>query len=344
MKSSNRIWTRRSILVLLTSLVLLAVSSVLAIGIGSVTISPYKVLQVLFSQMDTSSVEYIIIHNMRLARVIASIFGGSALALSGLLLQILFNNPISDPYVLGISSGARLFVGIALLGGVTFGLNTTNPWFLFAGALLGAVLVMLLMLGFASKLKSVTTLLIVGIMLGYLCSALVGLLVAFSDDQSIVDFTKWSMGSFGLMTWPKIYVMVAVCSILFILCFMLCKKLNALMLGEAYAKTMGVNIKMLRFIIILFSSILTAVVTAFAGLIAFVGMSVPHIARLLLKTEDTRALMPATILLGGVFGVVCDLLARTVASPNELSVGTVTSFVGVPIVLFLLMKRNRVKG
>jgi iron complex transport system permease protein len=344
LKTNAGFINKRVIIIILASLILLAMSSILAIGIGSVYISPLKVIKALFFTTEKNSAEYIIINNMRLARVIASIFGGAALALSGLLMQILFNNPIADPYVLGISSGARLFVGITMLSGITFGLNITNPWFMFLGAFLGAFVVMLVMLSFASKLKNITALLLVGIMLGYLCSALVGLLVSFSDDHSLADFTRWNMGSFGLMTWQKIYVLVIVCSILFVLSFMLCKKLNALLLGEAYAKTMGVNTKLLRFLIILFSGLLTAVVTAFAGLIAFVGMSVPHIARLLLKTEDARVLLPATVILGGTFGVVCDLIARTVVAPNELSVGTVTSFIGVPIVLYLLMKRNKVKS
>lgn len=342
-KKADKI-SKRSIITLNASLVFLLGIAVLAIGIGSVYISPANVIRVLFSAKDTASTEYIIIFNMRLARVIASVFGGGALALSGLLLQILFNNPIADPYVLGISSGARLFVGIVLLGGSTTGFGIlSNPWFMFVGAFTGALLVMLVMLGFAAKIKNITMLLIIGIMLGYLCSSLVGILVAFSDDHNIADFTKWNMGTFGLMTWEKIYVMVIVCGVLFVLSFLLSKKLNALLLGESYAKTMGINIKALRVFIIMLSGILTAVVTAFAGLIAFVGMSVPHIARLLLKTSDARVLLPATIILGGIFGVGCDLIARTIAAPNELAVGTVTSFVGVPIILYLLIKRNHAR-
>lgn len=340
-KTGQGLFTPRTIIVLLVSLIALAVVAVLAIGIGSVYLPPDEVLRVLFGQVEKDAVSYIIVMNMRLTRVITSIVGGGALALSGLLLQILFNNPIADPYVLGISSGARLFVGFVLLGGVTLGISSTSPWFLFLGSLAGALLVMVVILAFASRLKSITTLLIVGTMLGYLCSAMVGLLVAFSEDSSIADFTRWGMGSFGLMTWEKVGVLVTVCLTFFVLSFMLSKNLNALLLGEAYARTMGVNTKVLRIVIILFSSVLTAVVTAFAGLIAFVGMSVPHICRMLLKTEDTRSLLPATIVVGGLFGVTCDLVARTIAAPSELAVGTITSFVGVPIVLILLMKRNK---
>jgi len=323
------------------SLLLLAVLAVFAIGIGSVYLPPETVLRVLFRQVDPADPAYIIVWNMRLSRVIASVFGGAALSLSGLLLQILFQNPIADPYILGISSGARLAVGLMLLGGVMAGFHVTNPWILFLGALAGALAVMVLMLLFSARVRSVTTLLIVGIMVGYLCSALVGLLVAFSDDSSIADFTRWTMGSFGLMTWPKIYVLVLVCSVLFVLSFLLGKNLNALRMGESYAVTMGVNTKGLRVAIILISGLLTAVVTAFAGPVSLIGMSVPHICRMLLKTDDSRALIPSCVLCGGIFGVGCDLISRTIIAPNELAIGTVTAYVGVPIVLYLLMKKNK---
>ena len=288
MKSGNI--RRKTKVTAAISLLLLAVLAIFAIGIGSVYLPPETVLQVLFGRVDSSDPSYIIVWNMRLSRVLASMFGGAALSLSGLLLQILFQNPIADPYILGISSGARLAVGM---------------------------------------------------MVGYFCSALVGLLVAFSDDSSIADFTRWTMGSFGLMTWPKIYVLVLVCSVLFALSFLLGKNLNALRMGEAYAVTMGVNTKALRVAIILISGLLTAVVTAFAGPVSFIGMSVPHICRRILRTDDSRALIPSCILCGGIFGVGCDLISRTIIAPNELAIGTVTAYVGVPIVLYLLMKKNR---
>lgn len=320
---------------------LLAVSVVLAIGIGSVFIPPDRVIKVLFSPVDLSNSDSIIVHNMRLCRVIASMVGGAALALAGLLLQILFNNPIADPYVLGISSGSRLFVGLAMLGGLTFGIPTDNSWFLFTGAFIGALVMMAVILGFARVLKSVTSLLIVGMMLSYLCSAVVGIMTSLSDDKAVADFTRWGMGSFGLMTWDNVKVLVVICAIFFVLSFLLSKNLNLYLLGESYAKTMGANIKLLRVLIILFAGVLTAVVTAFAGPVAFIGMSVPHISRLLLKSEDSRVLIPACLLFGAVFGVVCDLLARTIASPGELAIGNITSCVGVPLVLFLLLRKNR---
>ena len=331
----------RVMLVMLILLLVLAVSAVLAIGIGSVFIPPGKVLEVLFAPINLSDMNSIIVHNMRLCRVVSGMFGGAALALSGLLLQILFNNPIADPYVLGISSGARLFVGFAVLGGVTFGLSSDNSWFMFIGGFIGSMVMMVIILLFAQRIKSVTSLLIVGMMLSYLCSAAVGIMSSLSSNDAVADFTRWGMGSFSLMTWDNVKVLSIVCLVFFVLSFLLSKNLNLYLLGESYAKTMGVNTKVLRFLIILFSGVLTAVVTAFAGPIAFVGMSVPHISRLLLKSEDSRVLIPTCILLGASFGVVCDLLARTVAAPGELAVGNITSCVGVPLVLFLLLRKNK---
>lgn len=322
-------------------LILLVGSGILAIGIGSVFIPPSRVLEVLFQPVDLNSSDSVIVHNMRLCRVIASLFGGAALALAGLLLQILFNNPIADPYVLGISSGARLFVALVILGGVTFGLPADSSWFMFLGAFLGSMVMMVIILGFAQKIKSVTSLLIVGMMFSYLCSAVVGIMTSLSDNNAVADFTRWGMGTFSLMTWDNVKVLAVVCVIFFVFSFLLSKNLNLYLLGEAYAKTMGVNTKGLRMLIIFISGVLTAVVTAFAGPIAFVGMSVPHMSRLLLKSEDARVLIPTSLLLGAVFGVVCDLLARTVAAPGELAVGNITSCVGVPLVLFLLLRKNQ---
>ncbi|MEI3036626.1 MAG: iron ABC transporter permease [Oscillospiraceae bacterium] len=339
MKSGNI--RRKTKVTAAISLLLLAVLAIFAIGIGSVYLPPETVLQVLFGRVDSSYPSYIIVWNMRLSRVLASMFEGAALSISGLILQISVQNPIADPYILGISSGARLAVGMMLLGGVMAGFHVTNPWILFLGALSGALAVMALMLLFSARVRSVTTLLIVGMMIGYFCSALVGLLVAFSDDSSIADFTRWTMGSFRTDDLAENLCAGSVCSCSFALSFLLGKNLNALRMGEAYAVTMGVNTKALRVAIILISGLLTAVVTAFAGPASFIGMSVPHICRMILRTDDSRALIPSCILCGGIFGVGCDLISRTIIAPNELAIGTVTAYVGVPIVLYLLMKKNR---
>lgn len=332
---------RRAAGIVLSAAFLLLVTAVLAIGIGSVYIPPERVLSVLGGQVAASEPDAIIIGNMRLTRIIGSMFGGAALALAGLLMQVLFGNPIADPYILGISSGARMVVGFVLLGGITLQLPfADSPWFLFGGAFCGALLVMLLMLVFAKRFQQITTVLIAGMMVGYFCSAVVNTLIAFSDDNRVADFTRWNLGSFGLLSWQKLKVLVLVCALMFLAAMLLSKHLNLLAMGEDYAQTMGVHTGRLRLQIIVVSGVLTAVVTAFCGLISFVGMSVPHITRLLLKTTDNRMLIPGVLLLGAIFGVVCDLLARTIAAPGELPVGIITSFVGVPLVLYLLCRQQ----
>lgn len=333
--------SKRAAAVMAAAALFLLVAAVAAIGIGSVFIAPGQVINVLLGQSVPGSVENVIVLNMRLPRIIGSVFGGAGLALAGLLLQILFRNPIADPYIIGISSGARMFVGFILLGGATFGFASVgNPWFLFLGAFGGACAAMIVMLLFARRIQSVTTLLIVGMMIGYFCNGVVNTLVVFSDDNQIADFTRWNLGSFGLLSWEKLMVIVIVCGTMFLAAFLLSKNLNMLRLGEEYAQTMGVEPRQMRLALIIIAGLLTAVITAFCGLISFVGMSVPHVARLLMKTSDHRALIPAVILLGGLFGVFCDLLARTIAAPGELPVGIITSFIGVPLVLFLLCREN----
>lgn len=325
--------------ILLSAALFLLVLAILAIGTGSVYLPPDQVLAVLLGQMEPNATAYIIVSNMRLTRILGSMLGGAALALAGLLMQILFSNPIADPYILGISSGSRMAVGFVLLGGITLQLPfADSPWFLFCGAFLGAMLVMAIMLLFANRFHNITTVLIAGMMVGYFCNAVVNTLVAFSDDNQIADFTRWNLGSFGLLSWQKLFVLALVCLAMFVIAALLSKNLNLMRMGEAYAQTMGVNPKRIRLFIIIVSGILTAVITAFCGLISFLGMSVPHISRLLLRTTDNRILIPGVIIIGGIFGVLCDLLARVIVAPGELPVGIITSFVGVPLVLYLLCR------
>ena len=333
---------RRHLFILALLLGALLLMLVLAAGIGSVKIDFEEVLRTLFfpRQLDPTATNYRILWRMRFPRVVAASCGGAALAVAGLLLQVLFHNPIADPYVLGISSGARLFVGLVILGGASFGFGRSSPWLLFTAAAIGSTLSLVLMLSFAARVKSITVLLLIGIMLGYLCNALVGIMIVFSDDTEVANFTKWAMGSFSSLGWDQATVLFLVALIFTGLAFLLSKPLNLMLLGESYAQTMGVNISALRLGVVLLSGVLTAVVTAFAGLVGFIGMSVPHLARLLTRTADNRVLLPTTALLGALMCTGCDLIARTVIAPSELALGTVTSFIGVPIVMSLLLKRR----
>ena len=311
-----------------------------SIAMGSVKINLSEVGRIIFHNIRDDSANSAIIWKMRLPRSLAAITGGGIIAVAGLLLQIFFRNPIVDSYVLGVSSGSTFFVALLVLGGFTFGVSGISPFSVFLGAFLGAVAVTAIILLFAYKVKSIATLLVIGLMVGYLCSAATGILMTFADHEKIKGFVAWTMGSFAGFTREQLKVLFLLGIPLLFMAFMIAKPLNAFLLGEDYAKTMGVNIKFFRIMIILISSILTAAVTAFAGPIAFVGMSVPHIARLSFRTSDNRALVPAVFLCGGIITGLCDIAARTLIAPSELAISSVTSFFGVPIVIWLLLKRR----
>lgn len=314
----------------------------LNVGIGSADISLEDIFQVLLGKMDASDSKYLIIRKIRLPRALASIAGGAALAVSGLLLQTFFSNPIVEPYVLGVSSGSSLFVGLVFLGGFTFGVSRVTPMFLFFGAFTGAMLVMLIVVAAARKVKSIVTLLIIGMMAGYVCSAATSLMTAFAEKEKLKMFSMWSMGSFAGFTWPQIGVLYAIVLPMIALSFCMAKPLNALNMGDKYAASMGINVKWVRYALIVISSILTAAVTAFAGPISFIGLAVPHICRILFHTSDSRGLIPAVALGGGVMAGLCDFTARNLLQPVELPLGAITAVIGAPIVVWLLMRRGEV--
>ncbi|MDO9574658.1 MAG: iron ABC transporter permease, partial [Candidatus Contubernalis sp.] len=253
---------------------------------------------------------------------------------------VFFRNPIVGPFVLGISSGSTLMVGLVVLAGFSFGMKTVSPFLIVIAAFLGAILVMAVVLLVANKVKSIVTLLVIGLMVGYLCSAVTSLLTALAEKERVHGFVMWTMGSFSGYTWQQVGIVAALGIPLLLASFFICKPLNAFLLGEDYAKSMGTNIKVFRFVIVSISSVLAALITAFTGPVAFIGMAVPHIARMLFQTSDNRVLIPGTILLGGIITALCDLTARMLLSPVELPVSAITSFFGAPIVIIMLLKRR----
>lgn len=314
----------------------------LNVGIGSADISLKDICEIFFGDTDSLDTKYLIVRRIRLPRALASIAGGAALAISGFLLQTFFSNPIVEPYVLGISSGSSLFVGIVFLGGFTFGIKKITPIFLFVGAFIGAMLVMMIVLFASKKVKSIITLLIIGMMAGYVCSAATSILTAFAEKENVKTFTMWTMGSFAGFTWDQIALLyLIICPMLF-LAFCMAKPLNALTMGDKYAESMGIHVKKVRYALILISSVLTAAVTAFAGPVSFIGLAVPHICRILFHTSDSRILIPAAALGGGLMAGVCDFVARNILSPIELPLGAITSIIGAPIVVYLLTRKNEV--
>ena len=257
--------------------------------------------------------------------------------MSGFLLQTFFANPIAGPFVLGISSGSRLFVGFFLLAATPIVTGGFSPYVIFLAAFAGALAAMALVLAVSSRVQNLAMLLVIG----YICDAGTDFMITFAESGQLQNFTIWTMGSFSGMTWATLGASALITIPTVVLVFLLSKPLGAYLLGENYAKSMGVNVKGFRVALILLSSILSACVTAFAGPISFVGIAVPHITRLIFRTSRPMVLIPATFLTGSVFCLACDLIARTAFSPTELTISTVTSVLGAPVVIWLMIKRRR---
>ena len=317
---------------------ILLVSSLFSVFAG-VIIGPVSVsLKDLFNALNGSKdIKSYIILNVRLPRTVAAYLGGASLALSGLLLQTYFRNPLAGPYVLGISSAASFGVALYVLSGIGIGYYA-----LVGSAIAGSIVAIVLVLIIASRVKSAVTLLIIGLMLGYIFGAFERILITFAESEAVHQFVLWTFGSFSGVTYGDLPVIFSVTFFVFSLAIFLAKPLNALLMGEDYAKSMGVNVKLTRIIIVLLSSISAAVITAFAGIIAFVGLATPHITRLIFRTSDHRMLIPSVIVCGALITVLCDIFSRTIAAPIELPISVATSLIGAPIVISLILRRKRI--
>ena len=312
---------------------------VLNINTGNVHISIPKILRIFFLR-DGTATEINIIWKIRLPRIIMSAILGGALSLSGFLLQTFFENPIAGPFVLGISSGAKMTVALAMIF-LMQRFQIVSSYVLIVAAFVGALLSIGFVLLFSRRIRNMGTLLVAGIMIGYICSAITDFVVTFAADSDIVNLHNWSKGSFSGMNWSNVQVAAIVVGITFVICFFMAKPISAYQLGEAYAQSMGVNIKVFRVALIIVSSIFAATVTAFAGPISFVGIAVPFLVKHALNTSKPLIVIPATFLGGAVFCMICDLIARTVFSPTELNISTVTSVFGAPIVILMMLRRRR---
>jgi iron complex transport system permease protein len=281
-----------------------------------------------------------VVWDIRLPRALAALWGGACLAVSGLLLQVYFRNPVVGPFILGISSGASLVVALVMLTSFSLGLATLSPYLVTLAAFAGSLGALLLVVGIARRMKQGVVLLIIGLMIGYLTSAVTSLLAAFAEAERLKGFTLWTLGSFSGFRWQELQMVILLGGVLLVGVYGLSKPLNAFLLGEDYAQSMGVNVRAFRVLIIFFSCALAALVTATAGPVAFIGLAVPHMARLSLGTADNRLLLPAAALLGGLVTLLCDLVARSLFAPVETPLSAVTSFLGAPVVIFLLMRRR----
>lgn len=287
-----------------------------------------------------SSTESQILFSIRIPRMLLATILGGCLSLSGYLLQVFFRNPIAGPFVLGISSGAKMIVALTLIVLANFE-SSISTLSLTLSAFIGSLIVTGIVLLFSQKLNNMSMLLIIGIMVSYICGAITDFLITLANDNDIVNLTNWSMGSFSGANWKQVTTSALICLIGVVTAALISKPMGAYALGEGYARSMGINIKLFRLLLILISSLLSATVTAFAGPISFVGIAVPHIARTLMKTSKPSYMIPATFFCGAVFCVFCDLIARTVLAPTELKIGTVTAAFGAPIVIYMMIRRKR---
>ncbi len=334
----RRFWGVSGLLLGLLALVLL-----LNVNIGSVSISPGEVLSMLRQGLGGNvdfSTQSQILFRIRVPRMLLAAVLGGGLSVSGYLLQVFFRNPIAGPFVLGISSGAKMVVGITLIFLAPY-LGSIRPATLILAAFAGSLLITSLVLLFSQKVRNMSMLLVIGIMVGYICGAVTDFCVTFADDHDVVNLTNWSMGTFSGASWADLRLAAALCLPGTLGALALSKPISAYALGEGYAKSMGVRVKPFRVALILLSSLLSACVTALAGPISFVGIAVPHITRSLLKSSRPAYVIPASFLCGAVFCGFCDLLARTVFAPTELAIGTVTSIFGAPVVIYMMVRKKQ---
>ena len=312
---------------------------VLNINTGNVHISVPKILRILFMR-DGDAVEYSIIWKIRLPRILMAAILGGALSLSGFLLQTFFSNPIAGPFVLGISSGAKMVVALAMIIFLKH-IGHFSSGVLVLAAFIGSLLSTGFILLMSRKIQHMAALLVGGIMIGYICSAITDFVVTFADDSDIVNLHGWSLGSFSGSSWSNIRVAAVIVAVAAVWTFLLSKPIGAYQLGEHYAQSMGVDIRLFRVLIILLSSVLSACVTAFAGPISFVGIAVPFLTRKAFGTSKPIVIIPGTFFAGAVFCMSCDLIARMALAPVELNISTVTSIVGAPIVIYMMVKREK---
>ncbi len=284
-----------------------------------------------------------IIWAIRLPRVAAAAILGGALSVSGFLLQTFFANPIAGPFVLGISSGAKLTVSLVMVGFLSRGI-VISSMSMVAGAFAGSMISMGFVLLMSRRVRSMSMLVVCGIMIGNICSAVTDFVVTFADDSNIVNLHNWSLGSFSGTSWEDVKLMAWIVGAALVLTFLLSKPIGAYQMGEVYAQNMGVNIKRFRAQLILLSSLLSATVTAFAGPISFVGIAVPHLVKGLFRTAKPIVIIPGCFLGGAAFCLFCDLVARTAFAPRDMSISSVTAVFGAPVVLWLMASRRGGRG
>ena len=314
------------------------------ISLGSVSIPISHIVKSLFGNIDNDSWQYII-QNYRLPKAFTAILVGSGLGISGLLMQTLFRNPLAGPFVLGISSGASLGVALIILGSGLFGGVLTSllvsKWSIVIAASLGSFLVLLAVLIVSSRVRDTMAILIIGLMFGSITAAVVSVLSYFSSAAQLQQYIFWGFGSLGNLAWNELVIFFLIYLIGIILSVVSIKGLNTLLLGENYAKSLGLNLKQSRLIIIIATSLLAGTITAFAGPIAFIGLAIPHLTRQIFNTSNHKILLPAVFLFGAIVMLVCDCIAQVPTTDYTLPINAITSLVGAPVVIWLLVRKRK---
>lgn len=332
---------------MLTIVGLIGMLMLLNLLLGSVAIPADTIWHILTGQGDAPVAWQNIIWKSRVPQALTALVAGAGLAVSGLQMQTVFRNPLAGPSVLGISSGASLGVAFVILlsgslGGVALSrLGIMGEIALSVAAIVGALSIMALIAYVSQKIKGSVTLLIVGVMIGYVATAIIGVLKYFSVEEDIRAYVIWGLGSFSRVSGNQMMLFVTLMAILLPLSFLLIKTLNLLLLGDGYARNLGLNIKRARLLVILSAGILTAIVTAYCGPISFLGLAVPHLARAMFQTSDHRVLMPSSLLLGAALALFCNLIARLPGFEGALPVNSVTALIGAPVVASVLFKKRK---
>ncbi len=314
------------------------------ISLGSVNIPLKSIIASLFGNIDNTTWE-VIITNYRLPKAVTSILVGSGLGISGLLMQTLFRNPLAGPFVLGITSGASLGVALIILGSGLFGgffaTALISKWSIVIAASLGSFLVLLAVLAVSHKVRDTMAILIIGLMFGSITAAVVSVLSYFSSAEQLQQYVFWGFGSLSNLSWKELSIFFLIYLVGMILSIMSIKSLNSLLLGENYAKSLGINLKQSRFIIILATSLIAGTITAFAGPIAFIGLAIPHLTRQIFKTSNHKILLPAVFLFGAITMLICDSIAQVPGSDYTLPINAITALVGAPVVIWLLVRQRK---
>lgn len=337
----------------LALIVILSISVAILFGLdlflGSVNIPFKEILKILFTGEATKESWQIIVLESRLPKAIAAILCGSALSVAGLKMQTLFKNPLAGPYILGISSGAGLGVAIFIMGLSFLGLSTASlsagsNLGIIAASVIGATLVLLLLLAIINRLKDIMTVLILGVMIGSVITALIGIIQYFSYDAQLKSFIMWTMGDLSSITNSQLSILAPTVIIGLILSFITSKPLNAYLMGEDYAKSIGVNIKKARIFIIIITAILAGSITAYCGPIGFIGIVVPHLARMLTKTYNHSILIPIVALLGINILLIADIISQLPGSEKSLPINSITSLIGIPFIIWIIFKNKKISN